>query len=156
MYPRAHARKLPAPFVGILAQMHEHPSACTRTRTRTRTPPHPHPHTRTRTRTQTCPRTRHTKLRTPTYTCSHTRPPPTHPPRHKTRQWEAALGGDKTSQSIIGEARLKAEFVPSVQKRSLLTDDYNILERVSEMNLLTATARVCVCVCRCVSVFVCA
>lgn len=55
--------------------------------------------------------------------------------------WEAALGGDKTSESIIGEARLKAQFVPSVQKRSLLTDDYNILERVSEMNLLTATAR---------------
>jgi len=52
--------------------------------------------------------------------------------------YAAALGEDST---LLGEKRLKEIFVPSVQKRSLLTDDYPILERVSEMNLLTQTAK---------------
>merc|ERR1719199_1635930 len=50
----------------------------------------------------------------------------------------SALGEDST---LLGEKRLKEIFVPSVQKRALLTDDYPILERVSEMNLLTQTAK---------------
>lgn len=48
-----------------------------------------------------------------------------------------ALGEDS---KLLGERRLKEQFIPEQQPRSLLTDDYPILERVGELNLLTKTA----------------
>lgn len=49
----------------------------------------------------------------------------------------AALG---EGSKLLGERRLKEQFIPEQQKRSLLTDDYPILERVGELSLLTRTA----------------
>uniref|UniRef100_A0A7S2BDW8 Uncharacterized protein n=1 Tax=Florenciella parvula TaxID=236787 RepID=A0A7S2BDW8_9STRA len=48
-----------------------------------------------------------------------------------------ALGEDS---KLLGERRLKEQFIPEQQPRSLLTDDYPILERVGELSLLTRTA----------------
>lgn len=45
------------------------------------------------------------------------------------------------NSKLLGEKRLKEQFIPEQQKRSLLTDDYPVLERAGELNLLTLTAK---------------
>lgn len=45
-----------------------------------------------------------------------------------------------TPQVILGEKNLKEGFVPKVREDALLTSDYPILDRVSELGLLSLTA----------------
>lgn len=48
--------------------------------------------------------------------------------------------GVNTPKEILGEAKLKEEFVPAVRSDALLTADYPVFDRVAELGLLSVTA----------------